>query len=108
MNIIDTASLAAGASINVLQGKQYEFLPFDSQTAIALNGSAAGLVVTVYAGSDLVQQEGPALPLNRFAVWPDDFMINVPIAQGTRLSVTVRNTTAGALTWFFTARLQQL
>lgn len=98
MNILIEQSIGAGATVNIMTGQQYEFLPFDAQVQIGLAGSAAGLVSTVFAGPDLIQQEGPVLVLTTFPSIQDQLYIDEMIAGGTRLSINVRNTTGGALT----------
>lgn len=90
---------------NVLQGSQFEFLPFNALLEFAVNGSAAGLFVDVYSGSDALIESGAVNSLNRFGVYPDDFDLNDVAAAGERIKVRVRNTTAGALTAFTTVRI---
>lgn len=97
MNILIQQSIAAGAQINLMQGQQYEFLPMDSNVQIGVVGAADGLVLTVFAGADLVQQEGPCPTQTNFPSVQDGLYINENIAGGTRLSLLVRNTTGAAI-----------
>ena len=101
-------SIAAGATFNAFAGQQYEFLPFNANVQIGINGSAIGFVATLFAGTDLVMQESPINTQNRFPVYPDDFITNINVGGGTRMLCNIRNTTGGALTVFFQARLLQL
>ena len=110
-SIIRRDTVAAGATLNLFANQQYEFIPFDAQVELGIVGSANGLVVTVYAGPDLVMQEGPVpvqVAANRFAQYPEDFYLSESVAGGTRMSAQVRNTTGGALDCFTTVRLTGL
>ena len=110
-SIIRRDTLAAGATINLFTGQQYEFIPFDAQVELGVVGSAIGLVITVYAGPDLIMQEGPVptqVAANRYAQYPEDFYISEQVAAGTRMSAQVRNTTGGALDVLTTVRLTGL
>jgi hypothetical protein len=93
-------SIAAGASSNLLAGTQYEFIPFHAQLEVGLVSTAAGILATVYAGTDLLAQESPLVDIKAagvLPVYPDNFHIADDCAAGDRINITVRNTTAGAL-----------
>ena len=93
-------ALLAGASVNVMAGQQYEFIPFHAEVRIAAVTTAAGVLMTIYDGTDLVQQEGPVVGnfvADQFPKYPDDFHITDDMAAGDRLNITLRNTTAGTL-----------
>lgn len=102
----NTASIAANASLeNVMAGSQFEFLPYNAFLEFGLQGSAAGLVCDVYSGQDVLA-EGMAIPLqNRYPIYPDDFNLNDIAAGSERIKVRIRNTTAGALSAFWTVRI---
>lgn len=104
-----SASIAAGATIaNVLQGSAFEFLNQNAQVAIGIVTSATGIVATVQSGSDVLMEESPVSIANRFPIWPDDFDLTDVAAQGERLVVKLRNTSAGALTYFVTVKVDPL
>jgi hypothetical protein len=104
-----TGSLAAGATLpNVLAGSTFEFLSYDAAVQFAVIGSAAGLVATVQSGADVLMEESPISTANRFGIFPDDFPLSDVAAGGERLKVLLRNTSAGALTYFVTVRVDQL
>lgn len=101
-----TASIAANATVdNVIQGSQFEFLPYNALLEFAINGSAAGLVTDVYSGQDALCESMAVAGVNRFGLYPDDFSLNDVAAAGERIKVRVRNTTGGALTHFTTVRI---
>lgn len=104
--IQNSVSIAANSTNdNVIQGSQFEFLPYDAFLEFGVNGSALGLVADIYSGQDTIA-EGMALNAqNRFPVYPDDFPLNDVAAAGERIKIRVRNTTAGALTAFYSLRL---
>lgn len=99
-------SIAANATNdNVLQGSQFEFLPYNALLEFAINGSAVGLVADVYSGQDTLMESGAINSLNRFGIYPDDYSLNDVAAAGERIKVRIRNTTAGALTAFTSVRI---
>ncbi len=104
--IQNTVSVAANATNeNIIAGSQFEYLPFNALVEFGLVGSAAGLVADIYSGADIVAESYALSTANRFPVYPDDFPLNDVAAGGDRLKVRVRNTTAGALTCFYSVRI---
>lgn len=104
-----SAAVAAGATVaNVLTGSTFEFLGYDAQVQFAVIGSATGFVATVQSGADVLMEESPISTANRFGIFPDDFPLSDVAAGGERLRVTLRNTSAGALTYFVTVRVDPL
>jgi len=106
MQIQKTASVAANTTVdNVLSGSQFEFLPFAAALDFGLVGSATGLQADVYSGSDMLCESLDVSTQNRFPVFPDDYSLNDVAGAGERLKVRIRNTTAGALTYFVGVRI---
>ncbi len=104
--IQNSVSIAANAiNDNVIQGSQFEFLPYDALLEFGLNASAAGLVADVYSGADTVAESFALSTANRFPVYPDDYPLNDVAAAGERVKVRIRNTTAGALTAFYSVKI---
>ncbi len=97
--ILKTVSLGANASATPLVGDQYEFLSFDALCEFGIVADAAGVVATVFSGSDLLQQEGPVVirAAGAFPLADQDFYLADVAQAGERLSVQLRNTTAGAI-----------
>jgi hypothetical protein len=101
-----TGSVAANSTNdNVLTGSQFEYLPFNAALEFGLVGSAAGLQVDAYSGSDLLCEGMSISTQNRFPVFPDDFVLSDIAAGGERIKVRVRNTTGGALTYYVGVRI---
>lgn len=100
MNVTVQQSVAAGATVQLLTGSMAELIQQDSQIEIALNTTAVGVVGTVMSGSDVLMEEAPVFVLSAGTApkYPDDFLLSDVAAQGERLSIRARNTTAGALT----------
>lgn len=93
---------------NVLQGSQFEFLPWPAKIDFGMNQSAAGLVVDAYSGSDVLC-EAMEPPVNaRYPVNPDDFTLTDVANAGERLKVRVRNTTGGNLDFYIGAIITPL
>lgn len=92
----DTIALTS-TNINILQGTQFEFVPYDSNIAMGFTQSATGLLVSVYAGADLVSSDLVPVIKTTSPVNPDDFSVNFNAYEGTRLTIKVQNTTGGGL-----------
>lgn len=97
-----SVSVAANAvNDNVLQGSQFEYLPYNAKIDFGLVGSATGLQCDVFSGQDIIAESFAPPTQNRFPINPDDFTLTDVAAGGERLKVRVRNTTGGALTIFW-------
>lgn len=98
--IRNSTSLAAGGTFLPFQGNQYEYLPFNARIQIAQIASAAGVLSTVFSGSDVLQQNSPVTNKGATGVVinPDDFILEDIAMAGDRISVTMNNPTAGAIT----------
>lgn len=99
MPTIQRIDAVAGAATlaNALTGSPFEFLPYDATVEVACiqdAGTIGDLLVTVYAGSDLVTQDLRPLVKATAPVRPDDFTAPFDAYEGTRLTITARNTTA--------------
>jgi len=96
----DSVSVAANAvSANVLAGQLYEFVPTGLNVTVSCTGSATGLRTTFICGVPLINDQAINLQ-NRFPLIPDD-IIHSGEVPGGRMVLTARNTTAGALTFFW-------
>jgi hypothetical protein len=93
-----TSALAAGAqNDNVLQGSQFEFMPYNALLEFGIVAAGAGIVADVYSGQDTLAEAMSVSPANRFPVYPDDFSLTDVAAAGERIKVRLRNTSGGAL-----------
>ena len=100
--IQQSVSIAAnGVNDNVLQGSQFEFLPYNAALRFALNGGAIGLIADVYSGQDVLAEQMSVNSLNRVPINPDDFLFTDVARGGERIKMRVRNTTGAAVTLFF-------
>lgn len=104
--IQNSVSIAANAvNDNILSGSQWEFLPYHAAVDFGLVASATGILLDVYSGQDTVAESYAPPTQNRFPVFPDDFTLSDVAAAGERLKVRARNTTGGALTLFYSVRI---
>src|SRR4026207_2539588 len=94
---VASTNLAANSTNYPLSGSQYEYLPLNARVEFAVIANAAGVDVTVYSGSDVLQQSGPATVKATPPVYPDDFLLDDVAMAGGRLSVVLRET-AGVAT----------
>lgn len=96
----DSVSVAANSvSANVLSGQLYEFVDPNTMVVVSVTGSATGLRTTFICGVPLINDQAINLQ-NRFPLVPDDQIHAGPVPGG-RMVLTARNTTAGALTFFW-------
>lgn len=101
-----TGSVAANSvNDNVITGSQFEYVPYHAAVEFGLVGSATGLLADAYSGSDMLCEGMAISTQNRFPVFPDDYTLTDVAAGGDRLKVRIRNTTAGALTYFVGIRI---
>ncbi len=99
----------AGDSVNanVLEGSQFEFLPFNAFLEFGLVGdaNAIDLFVDVYSGQDVLAEDMQISAANRIPVYPDDFPLTDVAMAGERIKIRVRNVNAAARTIFFNLRI---
>ena len=96
----DSISVAANAvSSNQVAGQLYEFVQTGTKITLSCTGSATGLRTTLIANIPVILDQAINLQ-NRFPIIPDD-VIYQGIVRQCRLFLTARNTTAGALTFFW-------
>jgi hypothetical protein len=94
-------SIAAGAVSNIISGWQYEYLPWPARIKLLVRAVATTLKLTVFSGSETIQEEGPIQSGGTAGVTPSE-LNTAPIiwdaAAGDRLKFQVRSTDAGAQT----------
>ena len=105
IKVITPAGVAAGATVNPLQGSQYERLPFDAMVGFAVFQDVVGDQVraTIHSGSDLLFEDAqvdtlaPATPIKP----SEDIQVQDVAGAGEKLGLTLRNAaavvTAGAI-----------
>jgi len=92
-------SVAANAtSANQLAGLLYEFLPRNTSLLLAATSSAVGINCTLIIGGVVVINDSAISQANRFPLIPDDVVTQENGRAGSRVILTFRNTTGGALT----------
>lgn len=95
----DSQSIAANTTVaNILSGKPFEFIPFPALVRVYMTSSATGINATLLVGGASVMQDQLVSHANRFPVVPDDLLVESTAPAGSRLVLSARNTTGGALT----------
>ena len=84
-----------GSIDNVVSGSAFEFLRGNSVVSIGVTAAAAGVVVNIQSGADVVLEESDAYIKTQFPIIPDEMFYNDVGVQGDRLVIRLRNTTAG-------------
>lgn len=102
---VSTSIPANGTVDNVLQGNQYEFLPFNALLEFGIVAAATGLLTDVYSGSDTLIESGDVSSANRSPIYPDDFNLTDVAGAGERIKVRIRNTTGAAIIAKTTVRI---
>src|SRR5467141_1894551 len=92
-----TAMTANQLGLNPLSGWQYEYLPWPAQVIILLRSTTTGNRVTVYSGSETIQERSPVQAGGTIGVTPSE--LNTPAisflaAAGDRLKVVIDNVAA--------------
>jgi len=99
---------AASVNDNVIEGSQYEFLPYDAALDFGLVGdtNASDLRVDVYTGQDVLMENSEPSAANRMPVFPDDYTLSDVAGGGERVKIRVRNTHAtSARVLFYSVRI---
>lgn len=92
-------SVAANAtSANLMAGNLYEVLARPSILEFGMVGSAAGLLATVMVGGEVISQDQEISGANRYPIVPDDYILKAAGRAGSKIYITLRNRTGGALT----------
>lgn len=91
-------NVAANSTTYPLAGNQYEQLPFDARVEFGITASAETIDVTVYSGSDVLQQAGPPTVKATSPIYPDDFLLDDMAVRGEKISVVLRETGGVATT----------
>ena len=107
----ETAIGVSAQDVEILVGDDLEFLTEPSLVTVLAGQSATGLSVTVKRDTEaLVDGMAPNIvaAAGRL-VQPDDEVISeVELPAGTRLKITVDNTTAGALTFSHKVQVEEI
>ncbi len=92
-------SVAANAvSANIYAGKLAEYVQGPAIVRIRAAAAAAGLLLTLLLNGRTVVQDQEFSQANRWPTLPDDLVGEFPF-EGGRIFATVRNRTAGAVTF---------
>lgn len=99
-----SVSVGANSEIkNVLgdEGSAFQFLPYNAAIAVGMRqqtGNIADVLAAVQAGTDVLQSEGPIDVATGFPNPDNDTFLSDVASMGEQLLISLRNTTAGAIT----------
>lgn len=95
----DVRSVAAGATVeNILDGKINEFLDSPSALQVYATGGGAGVFMTILAGQRVIMNQQEISAKTTFPVLDQDKIASDVVGSNERLTISVRNSTVGALT----------
>jgi hypothetical protein len=98
MVMTDYQSVAANTTTgNILAGKNKEFLEEPSIVAVGVCAAAIGMRCTVVIGSEVVVDDQEVSAANHMPIFPEDVLAEGGGFGGDRITVRLRNTTAGAI-----------
>jgi hypothetical protein len=107
--IAEQVSIPANGVVNILNslGSIWEFPDRNYYGRLAATGDAAfSIRLLVQAGDKTHLEESRISGANRVPILPDDLVLSrFPVPRSKRLVLRVRNTTAGAITFFFNLHL---
>ena len=107
-----STSIAANATnTNVLDGQDFQWLPFNALVSLAAAQSATGLELDFKATAEAIAATitpNIVAATGRVQQDTDTIFKNEPIPAGKQLKLTVRNTTAGALTLHWNVELDAI
>lgn len=103
LTLVNTTALSVAAnstSAELVQTSTYQFVPFTGIAYLAARGSATGLNVTLAAGGQVLINDQPVTFTGTAGAISliDHEITSFPVAEGSRIELRFRNTTAGALT----------
>jgi hypothetical protein len=96
-----TAMTANQSGLNPLSGWQYEYLPWPAQILILVRSTTTGNRITVYSGSETIQERTPVQSGGTAGVTPSELntpAISFQAAAGDRLKLVIDEVSAGTPT----------
>jgi hypothetical protein len=94
----DYQSVAANTTTgNILAGKNKEFLEEPSVLTIGCCAAAIGMRMTCVIGTEVVVDDQEVSTANHMPIFPDDVTAEAGGFGGDRVTIRLRNTTAGAI-----------
>ncbi len=109
VQIMTDAALSVGAnavSANIYSGKLAEYVGGPAIVRVRIAAAAAGLLLTLLLNGKVVVQDQEVSQANRWPILPDDLVGEFPF-EGGRLFATIRNRTAGAVTFNHVTEVMQ-
>lgn len=106
-----TVSIPANSTVqNIIDGSQYEFAKRACVISGGLVGEAAGLIGNVNSGGDVVLEPSAlaVLAAGIYPIIPDNMVFQDVMEAGDRLTITVQNTTGGAVNAKTVIQIQDL
>jgi hypothetical protein len=99
--VFSTAMTANQLGLNPLSGWQYEFLPWPGHVILLVRSSTTGNRMTVYSGSETIQERSPVQGGGTAGVTPSE--LNTPAisfigAAGDRLKLAIDEVAGGTPT----------
>ena len=111
MIIQDSIAVAANTTnTNVLSTKQGARIPLDTAAVISLRdtGSATGLQRALFVNNVNEIERGLVGAQNRIPIVEDTVGTGIVAGPGALLQLSVENTTAGALTYFYVLEIEEV
>src|SRR5216683_1353688 len=85
-------SIAAAAVSNIIAGWQYEYLPWPARIKLLVRAPVATLKLTVFSGSETIQEESPVQSGGTAGVTPSELntpAVSFQAAGGDRLKLVI-------------------
>jgi hypothetical protein len=96
-----TVFIANQLGVNPIAGWQYEYLPWPAQVIVLIRSTTTGSRITVYSGSETIQERSPVQAGGTAGVTPSE--LNTPAiswlaAAGDRLKLVIDEVSGGTPT----------
>jgi len=99
--VFSTLMTANQLGLNPLSGWQYEYLPWPAQVILLVRSTTTGNRITVYSGSETIQERTPVQAGGTIGVTPSELntpAISFQAAAGDRLKLVIDEVSAGTPT----------
>lgn len=101
-------NVGAGATSDIFSDSAFLYTARRAVVSLGVHAAAALCKITIYSGGRLILEESECKVGTVFPDLSDDMYYNWVAEPGERLTLSFRNTTAGALDCYAVAQIQDL
>ena len=108
---VSAALTANQRGVNPFSGWQYEYVPYPSRVKVIINATTAGVQLTMYSGSETIQERSPVQGGGTAGTLPAELNTSALYflaAAGDRLKAAIDEVLGGTPTYNFDVTLDAL